>query len=57
MSVVPRFLGHDSIVAQCSSIDIIYYLPRRLMLSAIKKKDTREVRRVWKGVVVIEGGG
>lgn len=33
-----------------------FYLTRRLTQSATMKKDSREVRKVWKGIVVAEGG-
>lgn len=44
-------------IAQCSAIDTILYFPRRLTHSATMKKDGRQVRRVWKCILVVEGGG
>lgn len=53
MSVVSRFLGQDT----CSEIDTVFSLPRRLTHSATKKKDSMEEKRVWKGIIIVEGGG
>lgn len=44
-------------VVQFSAIDTILYLRRRLTHSATMKKANREVKIVWNGIIVVEGGG
>lgn len=39
---------------QSSAIDTIVYLPRHLMHFVIMKKDSTELKRVWKVVVEVE---
>lgn len=40
----------------CIEIGTILYFPRRLTNSATRKKGDMEVRKVWKGIVVVEEG-
>lgn len=56
ISVLSRILVRKTRVLQWSSIYIIFYLPRLLMLSSTMRRDCREVKRIRKGVVVEKGG-
>lgn len=51
---VSRTLGQEISFPQSSTNDKLFYSPKHLKHPADILKDSKEVKRVWNGVVVVE---